>query len=374
MKTTKGIPRPRATKQDDGTWSLPVVGHPTGMHATSIEWADFSCNPIRAVNNVDGRVGWICSKVSRACAGCYAEAVNRVYGNGLPFTPAGVRGSRVVLDEQRIAAALRWKPASTWSSKSPDGRPKIFPCDMTDWAGEFVPEGMMVSMMALFILRPDCDWMPLTKRPQRVAELLSTQFFWEKVASVSRDYAQRFHPRKLNHWRECCERLEPMNFGSGFGVMVPKNVWHGATIEDSLTSLERFPHLLRIPAAIRYVSAEPLSGRVLMNGRDNTPPAYEFALTGMAWSESNLRYERLQNPGVHWVIGGCESSGQRVGPSVKPDDYWKALGHLRDDLAWADIAFFHKQWPDDKGAKVESDLLKCPEPFRARQWPQLPAF
>jgi protein gp37 len=47
------------------------------MNKTSIEWTDYTSNPIRFITR-DGRMGWACEKVSRGCSGCYAERLNRV--------------------------------------------------------------------------------------------------------------------------------------------------------------------------------------------------------------------------------------------------------------------------------------------------------
>src|SRR5688572_17629701 len=101
-------------------------------HQTNIEWTDLASNPVRAERVSDGRRGWHCVKTSPGCAGCYAEAINRRFGTGLPYTAHGAGQARMALHEPELRALLRTK-----------GPAKVFVGDMTDPFQEAVPDAML---------------------------------------------------------------------------------------------------------------------------------------------------------------------------------------------------------------------------------------
>ncbi|MGE4105492.1 MAG: DUF5131 family protein [Pirellulales bacterium] len=111
------------------------------------------------------------------------------------------------------------------------------------------------------------------------------------------------------------------------------HVWLGTSVEDQLRADERIPHLLCCPAAVRFLSCEPLLGPIDFDTMTTDPPNSGFALTdGLG---------RLDGEGpsaIHWVIAGGES-GHGARP-MHPD--WARS--LRDQCAAAGVPFFMKQW------------------------------
>jgi hypothetical protein len=104
------------------------------------------------------------------------------------------------------------------------------------------------------------------------------------------------------------------------------NVHLGVSVENQGAADERIPELLRTPAAVRFLSCEPLLGPVTLDGG---------AVTARGESEDWLRCVNV--PRVNWVIAGCES-----GPFARPCDVtW--LRSLRDQCAASGVPYFLKQ-------------------------------
>ena len=107
-----------------------------------------------------------------------------------------------------------------------------------------------------------------------------------------------------------------------------KNVWLGASIENQQTADQRIPHLLRCPAAVRFLSIEPLLGPVDLSTWIPEHP-------GMA---SMAEIEAWESRRLHWVIVGGES-----GPHARPMHPAWVRG-VRDQCQAAGVPFFFKQW------------------------------
>lgn len=223
------------------TVTLPQVKSPAGFVPTDIEWADFAFNPIRAVVKHDimvksgravhaatpgarlvkaGKAGWACQKVATGCKNCYAEAINKRFGTGLNYDAEAMKHVEVMLDGQRIRAALEARTRGPY--KASDGRAKVFVADMTDLAGDFVTDPMLTQLFLLFTHRQDIDFLLLTKRPARIAAFL------------------------MSSW---IERLTP-------------NIWIGCSVSSQADADQNLGALFGIPAHVRYVSYEPATGDV----------------------------------------------------------------------------------------------------------------
>jgi protein gp37 len=218
-----------------------------------------------------------CSQISPGCDHCYALAfAERFRGvNGHPYQ----QGFDLKLWPQRLALPLRWK----------DPR-RIFVNSMSDLFHEAVPDDYIRSV---FDVMGSADWhifQVLTKRPKRMADM---------APSLS--------------WA--------------------KNIWAGTSIElDRYTWRANF-YLRRVPAAVRFVSAEPLLGAL-----------------------PSLELDHL-----HWLITGGES-----GPHHRPcDPDW--VRDLRDRCQGSDVAFFHKQW-GGRTPKSGGRLLD------GRMWDEIPIW
>jgi protein gp37 len=247
---------------------------------SAIEWTDASWNPIRARNLKTGKVGWHCEHVTTGCERCYAEGINKRLGTGLPFKPGHRKDVEIFLDEKMLRAPRRWaKPR------------KIFVCSMTDLFADFVKDEWLDRIFATMLLSPHHTFQVLTKRPERMRAYTTSE---RAIGPV-----------------EAQKRWWPL-----------PNVWLGVSCERQEEADERIPLLLQTPAAVRFISAEPLLGPIrLMRIPVKIP--------------GEPGYGDCQ---IDWCIVGGES-----GPNASPmhPDWARSL---RDQCQAAGVAFFFKQW------------------------------
>lgn len=261
------------------------------MDNTKIEWADASWTPIRARNLMTGKVGWHCEHVSEGCRFCYAETLNRRLGTTFDFKPGHRADIDIVLDEKMLTQPLRWKRSR-----------RIFVCSMTDLFADFVSDEMIDRVFAVMALAPQHKFLVLSKRAARMQDYFAARTDgdpWAEAAGYIADLVgMREHPVVL----------EPSD-------MPLANLWLGVSVEDQARADERISLLLATPAAVRFLSCEPLLGAVDLR----LPPA-------------------ASGPAVDWVIAGGES-GRGARP-MHPD--WARS--LRDQCQAAGVPFFFKQW------------------------------
>ncbi len=206
---------------------------------TTIEWATSTFNP------------WIgCTKVSPGCTHCYAERDmdhrrGRVkWGNGNPRSRTSV---------EYWKQPLRWNRAAAASGQ----RPRVFCASLADVFDDEVPIAWLADLIALIAATPNLDWLLLTKRPHLVMSRLRDAH--EHIErELHGDHWQEREPSSpashlLNNWTMGGPAADPIP---------PANVWMGTTVEDQQRANERIPHLLQIPACVRFLSCEPLVGPV----------------------------------------------------------------------------------------------------------------
>lgn len=224
------------------------------MAATSrIEWTEATWNPVTG-----------CDRVSSGCDNCYALALaRRLKAMGNPRYQADGRpetsgpGFGVTMHWDLIELPLRWK------------RPRlVFVNSMSDLFHPRVGDDFIAAIFSVMERCPDHTFQVLTKRPKRMAA-----------------FVQKFQTRPL------------------------PNVWLGTSVESAAT-LPRIDDLRKAPAAVRFLSLEPLLGPL----------------------------SALDVSGVDWVITGGES-GIGARPVAKE---W--VEEIRDKCVEADVPFFHKQW------------------------------
>lgn len=217
-----------------------------------------------------------CSKVSQGCKHCYAERVFPRPYPGRAFTD-------VQMHPERIAAPLHWRKPR-----------RVFVNSMSDLFHDDVPDEFIDQVFAVMALASQHTFQVLTKRPER-----------------ARDYLAR-HEMPL------------------------PNVWLGVSVEDQETADYRIPLLLRTPAAVRWISAEPLLGPVDLGNLPSVSGIGRHldALSSACKEESDLPTT------LDWVIAGGES-----GPNARPmhPDWVRSL---RDECADVGVPFFFKQWGD----------------------------
>lgn len=284
---------------------------------SSIEWTDATWNPITG-----------CSVVSPGCTNCYAM---KLAGTRLRHHPsrsaltidtkAGpVWNGRVRLNEQWIDQPLKWK------------RPRmIFVCAHGDLFHEDVPDSWIDRVFAIMALAPQHTFQVLTKRAERLHR-----------------YMLPFEQRRADSLGKLVLSLGYMDPLEALEWPLP-NVWLGVSAEDQQRADERIPHLLATPAAVRFLSVEPLLGPIDLETAWHGENALDSECWGdCGWCEHG--HPPLHNcqrgkgdwrkgrSGLDWVIVGGESgSGARP---MHPE--WARS--MRDQCASADVPFFFKQW------------------------------
>ena len=217
------------------------------MNKTSIEWTDYSSNLIK-YRDPDGKVVHGCVKVSPGCANCYASAISKRFSGG-EFMASRQKTLTPFFDEAEAQHILRSKATGA----------KVFVGDMTDVFGEWVPDALLDQMFAVFGLRPDLTFQVLTKRPERMREYMVDP---DRYTCVD-------------------EAAAAISGESGVGVITRwplPNVWLGVSVEDQAAADDRIPELLDTPAAVRFLSCEPLLGQLMLRR-----PIVPGSFPGLHW-------------------------------------------------------------------------------------------
>lgn len=277
------------------------------MAKTKIEWTDEVWNPVTG-----------CSKVSHGCKYCYAERVFPRPYPGRAFTD-------VRTHPERLDAPLRWRKPR-----------RVFVNSMSDLFHDDVPDDFINEVFAAMALAPQHTFQVLTKRPLRMKKYMTS---WP-------DGAGRVH-----HIRSAVRRMlygdrrdwssddpEWKRAMAAVAVWPLPNVWLGVSVEDQETADYRIPFLLDTPAAVRWVSAEPLLGPVdlgkwLWSCCGNTTTGAEY----MGQREEVCCNQPEPRDLLDWLVAGGES-----GPHARPmhPDWPRSL---RDQCAAAGVPFFFKQ-------------------------------
>lgn len=256
------------------------------MGKTAIEWTDHSISPIRARNKATGKVFHFCEKVSPGCAHCYAESLALRFGL-FEYQQRNRDKVEFFLDEAKLQEVLRRKKPT-----------KYFWEDCSDLFGDWVPLEWIDKCLAVMALTPQHTHQVLTKRPERMAEYfadddpqMSTCVRRRILNSIDDEAMEQLGERVHGENLLLHDRLMQME-----DEWPLTNVWLGTSVENQEMADERIPHLLRTPAAVRFLSAEPLLSRVDLGLRN--------------WAHIG---ERRDDCRLDWVIVGGESgAGARV--------------------------------------------------------------
>ncbi|CPW68544.1 bacteriophage protein gp37 [Mycobacteroides abscessus] len=249
---------------------------------TRIEWADATWSPVTG-----------CTRVSDGCLNCYIERSTPIRVAGRKFDGEGIGSSLAVqLHPNRL----------DWPLRKRDGK-KIFVCSQADLFHCDVPDEYIARVFAVMALAPHHTFQVLTKRHDRMRSLLSSHAFWARVgvAGLDRDV-----------WLP--------QAGVSLDQHYLPNVWLGVSAEDQKRADLRIPALLDTPAAVRFVSAEPLLGPIDLHGDP-------LGKDSVFWIGH-----------LDWVIVGGES-----GPGARPmhPDWARSM---RDQCVAAGVPFLFKQW------------------------------
>jgi len=241
---------------------------------TAIEWTDATFNP-----------WWGCTRVSPACAHCYADTLARRYGHHL-----WDEGS-----QRRFFSDQHWAQPRRWNRQAERGgrRLKVFCASMADvFEDHRALDLWRQRLWALIEETPLLDWQLLTKRPENVAAMAP--------------------------WGDCW----------------PENVWLG-------TSLENGRHTFRaneLPASIRFISAEPLLGSLFLNGKPNRQA---LELDGIDWviagGESGPRFRSVDLEWVRELRDACLDASIPFFYKQQGGRTSKADGRTLDGRTWSDF-------------------------------------
>lgn len=266
------------------------------MSQTAIAWTNETWNPVTG-----------CSHVSEGCRHCYAETLSlRMGWSKRPWTARNAMVN-VRLRPDRLDQPLRWR------------RPRmVFVNSMSDLFHEEVPDSYIAHVFAVMAAAYQHTFQVLTKRPERMRDLLSAVAFWQMASN---------------------------KFGGDLLVSAPlSNVWLGVSVEDQANADERIPLLLQTPATLRFLSCEPLLGpiRLRQDWRDflqgwDVEPIHVCGGDEEACAQRCPEAQQYRTERIAWVIVGGES-----GPSFRPMDAAWARD-LRDQCVGAGVPFFMKQ-------------------------------
>lgn len=271
--------------------------------STTIEWTQRPGTKGETWNPTTG-----CNKVSAGCKNCYAEVMHGRQMHMNPKKYSQPFSAGVVTHADTLTIPLKWKKPRT-----------VFVNSMSDLFHADVPFDFIDQVFAVMALTPQHTYQILTKRPERMAEYLN----WRNptLAYADTDRVDRI------------AKAAGLKYGQGPTIFLPlPNVWLGTSVENQAAADERIPHLLRCPAAVRFLSCEPLLGGVdLKNIAGGGGSRYQVLEPIVGGTDAD-------RPAIDWVITGGES-GNGARP-MHPD--W--VRGLCDQCKAAGVPFFFKQW------------------------------
>jgi protein gp37 len=301
------------------------------MADSTIQWTESVWNPTSGCDRVSPGCG-IARFEGDNVGGCYAMAMaKRLKAMGQPKyqTDGDPRtsgpGFGLTVHEDALTIPLRWKKPR-----------RIFVNSMSDLFHDDVPLAFIERAFAVMAASPRHTYQLLTKRHARMASILRRPTFRDTVAARLADLG-------------VTDRL----------VWPLPNLWLGVSVEDQKWADIRIPALLDTPAAVRWISAEPLLDPI-----DLGPFLWWFQPPG------DVDPESIQGPrgDLHWVVAGGES-----GPNSRPcNPNW--LRSLRDQCGAAGVPFFAKQlgavWGRANGADGHGgDWDAWPNDLKIRRYP-----
>ena len=328
------------------------------MNKTSIEWCDFTVNPIRFKPHGSERTTTMCQIKSPGCQNCYAATIVRRFWPKNAHTPfkgftaLGVASGEFVLDEKQLKSVLKYKKPC-----------KIFWGDMTDIFGEWVPSWMIDACFAVCALTPHITHMFLTKRPERMLA------YYKDLEKAANEWA----PKTNNGTFSCSDVLNLRHLSRHtidrrtYAEAFPyhpwpmPNIWVGTSCENQKYADERIPILCQVPAKVHFISAEPLIGEIDLDWPKTIyPDGPPMCCSGVDCGCHGLPTDPPLCHGLQWAIVGGES-----GPKARPmDAAW--MRSLRGQCQHWRVAFFAKQMGSVYGEHKGKDL---PDDLNIRQFP-----
>jgi protein gp37 len=296
---------------------------------SAIEWTDATWNPITG-----------CSKVSPGCAHCYAEtlALTRMRGTpgypGLPWTPENA-AANVTLRPERLTAPLRWT------------RPRrIFVNSMSDLFHELVPDAFIDQVFSIMALATGHTFQVLTKRPERMREYLTTGFLGDGREALVREAI-----RKRKDWN--VPQIQ------AFHATWPlPNVWLGTSVENQHWADVRIPELLATPAAVRFLSMEPLLGPVELREEWLQCPDCR----GRGWYLPNFAAHHVE------PCARCQRLARRVGVQLGDGKYARPGNRLAWLIVGGESGPIHRAMDPEWVRAIRDQATAAGIPFLFKQW------
>lgn len=291
------------------------------MQKTNIGWTDWSANLLK-YRDPEGNVVHACVRISEGCRFCYSCALAGRWGRkGKDFTAENMKPLTPFFDAKEADRILK--------SKAITGK-KIFIDDMTDLFGNWVPDEIIDQHFAVFAERQDVTFQVLTKRADRMRKYLSNPDLEDRLTEI---------------WQSDDPDRQTWN------ILLPlKNVHLGVSAEDQKQADERGGQLVETPAAIRWMSIEPMLSAISLRWAKWEP---------LQAGKSTNQYDGMKRlDGI--VIGGESGSGHREMPL---DSALMLARHAQD----AGLAVHFKQ---DSGprpgmqGRIPNDL------WVLKQWPE----
>jgi protein gp37 len=313
------------------------------MSDTLIQWTDKVWNPTRG-----------CSVISSGCTNCYAmKQAHRFSGHGQPYdglTRLGANGpiwtGEVRTVPEMLDAPLRWKKSC-----------RVFVDSMSDLFHEDVPDEFIAAVFGVMQACPDHTFQVLTKRAVRLPDWFnwvekSRRGYWHGTAGLLMDCLNKhgkaiyemakagFKRATRLRWPDMPDPVTSLG-DSSLGPDWPlPNVWIGVSTEDQKAADGRIPHLLKTPAAVRFLSVEPLLGPIDLRFE-------EWQQDGP--DESPYHAVTAAGQGISWVIVGGES-----GPNARPCD----LAWIRSIVRQCQSAGVHPFVKQIGSRPFDSDAMK----------------
>lgn len=285
--------------------------------ASKIEWTEETWNPVTG-----------CTRVSDGCDHCYIERTMPFRTQHRKFNDDGIGATTgVKLHSERLHKPLRWRKPR-----------RVFVNSLSDLFHDEVPDRFVAEVFAVMSLAPQHTFQLLTKRHARMRSLLRSHAFWTAFSAAM---LGRRQPGM------------PISYDADGPHL--RNVWVGVSVENQQWADIRIPALLDTPAAVRWISAEPLLGPVDLHNCSGVD-AIEQDWTGGPGGGSGTPH-----PLLSWVVVGGES-----GPGARPMELDWARTIVRN-CQDAGVPVFCKQLGSRWG-REHHDIDQFPEDLRVREY------
>lgn len=284
---------------------------------TAIEWTDKTWNPTTG-----------CDRVSPGCDNCYAAEIARRFGGG----PAFPHGFDVTLRPERLTDPFRWRKPS-----------RVFVNSMSDLFHQDIPDSFILRVWEVMARTPQHTYQILTKRHARMRSFVQRLAF----ATPTGEQRQMGITGRVPYLFNSPEANRDQ------GPVAPlDNVWLGVSVEDQKRAVLRIPALIQTPAAVRFLSCEPLLGPIVLNRG------------GYCWCGSGADTVQCHGKALDWIIVGGES-----GRAARPMRLSWASGLVEQCRRYG-IPVFVKQLGSAYGPHKGGKMDTWPEALRVREYPE----